>query len=210
MAQLYSEQDKTPQILAVAPYDDQLTHTCDLFLRQGNIITTLGFKYIYDDSYYHKEGMPMLVHWNLETQERSYQPLMLSTGEPRLWTTDDFLIEASRLEGNTCTVVLRGGMVMSIDITTGDSEVLGMIPAPQSDSFGTAYLIQDNFIYMLTVQDPVACITSADLTRFSLKDGGMQHLLTVEGITYGCSGSGLPIRIPGFAFNPEWVKSLDS
>lgn len=210
LMQLYSGQSETPQVLAVAPRDHELTDTCNLFVRQGNTVTTLAFKYSDDDIAYPRQGTPVLVHWNLETQERSYQPLILSTGEPRLWTTDDFLIEASRLEGNTCTVVLRGGMVMSIDITTGDSEVLGMIPAPQSDSFGTAYLIQDNFIYMLTVQDPVACITSADLTRFSLKDGGMQHLLTVEGITYGCSGSGLPIRIPGFALNPEWVKSLDS
>lgn len=208
--QLYSEQDKTPQILAVAPYDDQLTHTCDLFLRQGNIITTLGFKYIYDDSYYHKEGVPMLVHWNLKTQERSYQPLTISTGEPRLWTDDDFFVKASQFEGDTCTVVLRGGMVMSIDMSTGNSEVQGMIPIPESGSFvGTAFVIQDSFVYLLTISDPSACTTSADLSRFSLKDGGVQHLLTVEGITYGCNGLNDGISIPGFALNPDWVKSLD-
>lgn len=163
--QLYSEQDKTPQILAVAPYDDQLTHTCDLFLRQGNIITTLGFKYIYDDSYYHKEGVPMLVHWNLKTRERSYQPLTLFTGELCLWADDNFCIEASRLEGNTCTVVLQDGTVILIDITTGEGMVQGMIPMPGSGSFGTTFVIQDNFAYLFTIQDPYACFTSADLSK---------------------------------------------
>lgn len=214
LVKIYPQPNNKPEIVAAVKGDECVSlANRELQLYQGKIycptfMRTNPLARI-EEGKNPKEGIPILVVWDLATGEKSYLPLKDNQGNPLPMVDDDDSLMQGQLDGSTYHFVTHSGRVYVVDLETGIGRHLFDIPLPSKEEYGlpaSKYVIHGDYVYALNVREPTKGDSFAEIFRYQIETGEEELICKVTGLHPFTKNFGIGNYPDQLVINPAWLE----